>query len=122
MKSKKLIVVIVIAVVVCLLGYIAVRNTDHQGHDDHAGHDHDQAKHLEESYDHEDHEEHEGLEDIIFASRQIPFIGPSDDRMFSIINVKYTDRKVIQLHFTDGDTARNINVGLYSFNFYVFKV
>ncbi len=36
MKSKKLITIIVLAV--CLLGYIALRDTDHDSHDDHTEH------------------------------------------------------------------------------------
>ncbi len=54
MKSKKLITIIVAVLAVCLLGYIAVRDTDHENHN----HDDDHTGHSEASCDSDAHEGH----------------------------------------------------------------
>ena len=55
MNSKKLIAIIAAVLVVCLLGYIAVRDTDHEDHN----HDDDPAGHAETSCDSDAHKGHD---------------------------------------------------------------
>ena len=60
-------------------------------------------------------------ENIFFASRQIPFVGSAADKLFPSLNLKYEDHTKVLLHFSDGDIFRDIDVGLFVLNFYVFK-
>lgn len=57
MKSKKLIAIIAVVLTACLLGYIAVRNTDHDNHEN------DHTEHATTPYDRDEYEGHDEHED-----------------------------------------------------------
>ncbi len=66
MRSKKLIITIAVILAVCLWGYVATRNADHEEHgpDGHAEHSEHESEDMHAGHDEDQgHDEHEGHDD-----------------------------------------------------------